>query len=164
VNSPQKPLSELLIHEPTGWYVDPDLGQVYTMHGSWEGKLIGAPNVKGHLRAKRKWRDGSATSYWLKAVVWEAVLGHPLPEGWTLDYIDGDKTNIRFVNLDLVSVSVLRNRKTKRGTDSPNAAFTAEQIHDIRTSAESYSALARRYVTNENRIWRIRKGLIYKDS
>lgn len=162
MTSPQKPLGQLLIHEETGWYVDPDLGHVYTLHGSWKGKRIGAPNAKGHLRANRKWRDGSATSYLLKEVVWEAVMGHKLPEEWTLDYIDGDKTNIRFANLDLLHDSVMRSRKVKRGVDSPNAVFVAEQIHDIRASTETSRALARRYATDESTIYRIRKRHIYK--
>jgi hypothetical protein len=94
--------SGLLVHQPTGWLVDPDTGNVYTTNGSWAGKRVGTPNAKGHLRANRRQRDGSTRSWQLKQVMWEAVNGVALPEAHALDCIDGDGGNVAYSNLRLV--------------------------------------------------------------
>lgn len=86
-----------LVHEPTGWSVDPDSGLVF----SRLGKAIGGPERNGHLVANHK-DSGRQRTWRLKQVVWEAVNQRRLPPGYGIDYINGNKQDIRYANLVLV--------------------------------------------------------------
>lgn len=142
--------------------VNPDSGCVYTTAGSWAGKQVGTIGPNGHLRATRRYLDGSCVQRPLREIAWEAVVGHPLPEGWTLDYLDGDRANIAYRNLELISATVLNRRRTG-GTANHWARFTAEQVRDIRASSETNAQLAVRYATSDVTIRRLRAGLSYTD-
>lgn len=47
--------------------------------------------------------NGKAKCYLLHRVVWEAVTGEPIPEGYEINHISEDKTENFFSNLELVT-------------------------------------------------------------
>jgi hypothetical protein len=160
--SPRKPWSALLLHQPTGWYVDPDLGYVYTAHGTWEGRRIGAPNPRGTWRATRKHPDGTLAYWRLPYVVWEAVEGRPVPDKHMILHRNGDKDDLRAANLECVSVSEGRRRlalaSARRGQDNEQALLTNAEARAIRNSKDTPTVLAQRYGVAKATVDSIRSG------
>jgi hypothetical protein len=107
----------------------------------------------------------------LKNVVWEAVTGKSVPDGWSLDCVDGDKTNIAFDNLELVTIHEARRRGERRnnvlrrqlGVKHRRAKFTEAQVRKIRASTETHTQLAARYNASAKTIWSIRTGRTYRN-
>ena len=97
--------------------------------------------------------DGKPTLRLVHRLVADAFLG-PIPEGLQVNHKNGVKTDNRLENLEIVtngenrahSYQVLGVKPNRTpGEKNVNARLTWEIVDEIRSSKESYSALARKY-------------------
>lgn len=154
-----------LVHEATGWRVDPVIGAVYgSPTGIYSGHRIGKINQWGILVCTAL-RNGRSRAWTLRNVVWEAVHRQAFPAGYTLTHADGDKLNLAYTNLILELLADVRRRTEtvfKPGADHPDACLTAEQVEEIRHSGESGNEAGRRYGIHQSQVNRIRAGKNWK--
>ncbi|WP_071289315.1 hypothetical protein [Mycolicibacterium llatzerense] len=102
---PDAYLPEMVIHEETGWWVYPALGQVVShFHSNKTPQLIWSVNKRGHVRGSRQFPDGRRVGYRLARVVWEAVNHHALPKDWMIVFANGNKQDISYPNLRIEPV------------------------------------------------------------
>lgn len=57
----------------------------------------------GYKRVSLTDNEGNSKMYHLHRVVWEAVTGSPIPEGYEINHIDENKTNNHISNLNLMT-------------------------------------------------------------
>lgn len=92
---PTRPVPDLsgstLAHHSGELYVDTVTGLVLTR--------VGYASVQGYERVHLDHKETHA-----HRIVWEAVHG-PIPDGLTINHIDGDKLNNRIENLELATMS-----------------------------------------------------------
>lgn len=104
-------LPDTVVHQPTGWIVHPAEGTVYSPHGK-NPQRIGTPNGHGLMRARRKWPDKTSTSFTIAQVVWTAVNGRDVPDGWAVGHRSNDRTDDRYPNLALAPIGTARGTVT----------------------------------------------------
>lgn len=76
--------------------INPNTGECFDL----KGNRLGTPTQKGYLRVCLMGRE-----YRLHRLVWLWVHGTHVPDGMTLDHINGVKTDNRISNLRLATVS-----------------------------------------------------------
>lgn len=95
---------------------------------------------------------GKVTSTNVHTFVWEFFNG-PVPEWLEVDHKDGDKTNNRLLNLQLLSHGDnLRKAKAK---------LTPEQVKRIRSGQERVTDLAREFGVHQSTISKVKNGSRY---
>lgn len=60
-------------------------------------------HIKGYQRVHLTDNEGNAKMYMVHRVVWEAVTGKPIPEGYEINHISENKTENSITNLELMS-------------------------------------------------------------
>lgn len=154
-----------IIHERTGWSVDPATGVVYGARRRWAGKPIGSVAKNGYRYAQTNGKD-----WLLHRVVWEASRG-PIPDGLTVNHLNGIKTDNRLSNLALETQGEnnahayrigLRSRYggSRQHCENHHAAkLTHEQVAEIKhAEGKTQAQLASRFGVHQRTIWRIRSG------
>lgn len=148
-------------HEPTGWIVDSRTGLVYSPWregNSLENKPLGGVDGRGNLRAARNDRFHGTKRWWpLRQVVWEAVNGRLLPEGYSVQIINGDKLDMRPENLRAVPKGrVMLRKHTHKLNDAE-----VQAIREAR-GVLTRDALAARYGIRPDHVSRIWRGLKHR--
>jgi hypothetical protein len=88
---------------------------------AWYAKQAGTKEIP-HYYAYRKWKVNNVRGdYFLHNLVWENMMGEPLPKGFLVDHIDGDKLNNMRSNLRLATRSDNEANKKKRRTHGGKA-------------------------------------------
>jgi hypothetical protein len=104
-------------------------------------------NKRGYLQLNL-YRFGHVRNHLVHRLVAEAFLG-PSPLAWQVNHKDGDKTNNRLENLEVVTAEENRQHarvkglfRPRHGEDNINAKLTEEDVRTIRKlAAEGVSAL-----------------------
>lgn len=138
------------------WYVNPVTGQVFSTATGCEMKFQRVHG--GYLAVSWKYQGRSITVY-KHRVIWIAAHGvPPFNLGLTVDHINGDKTDNRIANLQLLTGD--------ENTQKTNRKLTAVQIREIRRRAaagESRASLARGFGVSEYAIHRVVHKISYKE-
>jgi predicted transcriptional regulator len=151
------PLPDDLIQEgeewrldETGWYSFSNIGRAFS-HKS--GRLVGVkPHTLGYCTVPAA--TGSNKTRWIHREVVKLFVG-PIPEGYEVNHIDGNKSNNRVENLEIVthqqnvlhSWRVLGRKYVPRvGWHPVHAKVNADQVREIRRRAamgEKNSSIAK---------------------
>lgn len=117
------------------WKVNAETGTIY---GS-SGKALRRINTWGYVQLKFRDRDNWTKEHAVLAhrVIWEHVNG-PIPEGLQINHLNGDKTDNRITNLELVTPAEnVRHAVSTglmpplRGADHPTARLTPTQALEV---------------------------------
>jgi hypothetical protein len=154
-------MNDFILHEKSGLRVSPTTGLVIGR----SGRLVGAPNGHGYLAVG--WKEGGRVQgERVHRLVWEVVHG-PIQEGMQINHKNGDKTDNRLLNLELVTR--LENMRHAYGTglvrsdgeSNPRAKLREDQVAEIRKfHADGVSAyrLAKQYGVGQTTIKNIVRG------
>lgn len=108
----QKP-SKILWKRIKGYprYKINNLGQIFVEKPSGWVEKKGRPNIQGYLRIKL-WNNNQSKNFNIHRLVVEHFIG-PIPEGYVIDHINGNKQDNYVTNLEIVTVS----ENTRRATE-----------------------------------------------
>ena len=128
--------------------------------GSWEPKVKSTTRT-GYL-AIGVMVGGRRFFRMVHRLVFEAFVG-PIPEGFEINHLDGNKKNNALVNLEVVTpkeniqhairTGLLRNR----GVESVLAKLTTKQAEEIRSAymcGEKQREIAARFSVSQSTVWR----------
>jgi len=136
-----------VLHRPSGLLVCPDTGELWTACGH----PVGRRGKDGYTRVIARRAGDSCTTWYAHRLVWEVALG-PIPRRMEIDHVDGNPSNNRLSNLQLVTGA--ENRRLQRlrcmakyGSPSPRCKLTVREVDAVlRTSGSVPAAVwARRY-------------------
>ena len=99
--------TDRLLHYASGLLVSPSTGELWSACG----RTVGRRYRDGYIRVIHRRAGGSCTTWYAHRLVWEAVHG-PVPKRMEVDHLDGDSSNNRLDNLQLVTGS--ENRRLQR--------------------------------------------------
>lgn len=127
------------------------------------GKVVGkrgsilkpVPKGNGYITFSRSNGYGNPQQTLLHRFMWEYWVG-PIPEGYTIDHINGDKADNRLHNLQCVT--------QKHNARKSNLKLTTAQVELIREYEGSYASFARGLGVSPQLACCIRKGRAYKDN
>jgi hypothetical protein len=130
VRKPLRLIKRLVLHVQSGYCVDPAKGLVYGR----SGELIGSSSGGDYVRCGGY--GGKPGTWYAHRLVWECSKG-PIPPELQIDHLDGNKTNNRLSNLDLVTGSVNVRRAmamglAPRGEERTDSKLTDALVCEIR--------------------------------
>lgn len=105
--------------------------------------LTPQPNKKGYQLVWLSDNEGKIKGYQVHRVVWEAVSGEPIPEGFQVNHINEDKTDNRFENLNLMTCKQNINwgsaneRRAKTLSKQVGAFKNGELVFTFQSTAEA---------------------------
>lgn len=148
-------------------YLVSSLGRVWSLRSKW--LLRPQPDQRGYLHLQL----GRGTFWKVHRLVMVAFYG-PLPNGWEVNHLNGDKEDNRLANLEYVtrsgnvrhSIQVLGNPKPPRmpGTKHPNVILTEEKARAIKYAPPTARTcdLAQRFGISESVVQSIRHRRAWK--
>ena len=146
------------------WRVDAENGAIYDHHGRRFTSLAGNGYVRVYFRI------ATGRTAWVQAhrVIWESVHG-PIPEGLTINHLNGNKTDNQIANLEAVTQSennihALRTglRVARKGAEVPSAKLTSDQAVEIHRRAwegEAVAVVASEFGVSETTVFNIKLGV-----
>lgn len=141
-------------------------GNIYRIDKKELCPLKGTPTSKGYLCVSLS-RNGHIKTHAIHVLICEAFYGQKISHGREVRHIDGNKDNNFPGNLDWgTSVDNWDDRRRlKRGihADHHGAKLTEDQAQEIRFSALSQRALARRYSVSQSTIHYVKTGRTWAD-
>ncbi|HHA2400756.1 TPA: HNH endonuclease signature motif containing protein [Stenotrophomonas maltophilia] len=151
--------TDRLLHCASGLLVSPSTGELW----STCGRTVGRRYRDGYIRVIHRRAGGSCTTWYAHRLVWEAVHG-PVPKRMEVDHLDGDASNNRLDNLQLVTGS--ENRRLQRarniakfGSPSSQCKLSVAEVEAVLRTVGIVptKVWARRYGVNSSTIRCIRK-------
>lgn len=151
--------TDRLLHCASGLLVSPITGEVWSVCG----RAVGRRSRDGYIRVIDRRAGGSCTTWYAHRLVWEVVHG-PVAQRMEVDHLDGDPSNNRLENLQLVTGS--ENRRLQRvrsmakyGSPSPRCKLSVAEVKAVLRTEETVPAevWARRYGVTGAAIRCIRK-------
>lgn len=151
--------TQKLLHRPSGLLVSPATGELWSACG----RAMGRGSRDGYIRVIDRRASGSCTTWYAHRLVWEVIHG-PVPKRMEVDHLDGDPSNNRLDNLQLVTGS--ENRRLQRvrsmakyGSPSPRCKLSVAEVKAVLRTEETVPAevWARRYGVTGAAIRCIRK-------
>lgn len=138
--------------------------------GSKLGRVVRQNNHNSGYKTVSLWRDNRGKSYLVHRVIASAFLGE-IANGLEVNHIDGDKTNNRADNLEIVT----RNENIRhamniglidnRGANNPSAKLSEADVHLIkqlyRPKICGYKTLGKRFGVTPYAIRNIIKGYVW---
>lgn len=138
-------IKNLVLHMPSGRYVDPKKGRVYLKDWS----LPPRDKKDGYVRIAAIPADRGR--FYAHRIVWEVVHG-PIPPGRHIDHRNGHRADNRISNLDCVTPRENMRRAIARGSIASgeshrNSKLTAEMVCAIRRAGKHvpHTELAKKY-------------------
>lgn len=148
-----------LLHGPSGLLVSPATGQLW----STCGRAIGRKSRDGYIRVIVRRAGGSCATWYAHRLVWEVVHG-PVPSSMEVDHLDGNPSNCRLDNLQLVTGSENRSLQRARsmakyGSPSPHCKLSVAEVKAVLRTVGTVptNVWARRYGVSPPAIRSIRK-------
>ncbi|MFC3816628.1 HNH endonuclease signature motif containing protein [Lysobacter sp. GCM10012299] len=152
----------VILHEQSRCLIDPGQGVIYGRSGA----QVGSTRGNGYVRLRR---DCSAGHQYAHRLIWEAVYG-PIPRGFHIDHLNGQKADNRICNLDAVTPSENFNRAiatglTPIGEQKTGSKLTEADVVEIRRTAGEIgpSEWARRLGVDPATIRAARDGRTWKN-
>jgi len=152
----------VILHVPSRFLIDPENGTVYGRLGA----KIGSVHGDGYVRLRRNSR---ADHQYAHRLIWETVYG-PIPRGFHIDHVNGQKDDNRICNLDAVTPSenasrAISNGLAPSGEQKANAKLTAALVSEIRQTVGEVSTKewARRLGVDPATIRGVREGRTWKN-
>ena len=156
-----------------GYYEVSSLGRVCSLH-SGHGKTPGrlkklSDHARGYKFVKLHRRDGSCRAPLVHRLVVEAFIG-PIPDGYEVNHIDGDKRNNCVTNLEIVTRqqnidhAVATGLISNKGERNSQSKLTAEQVREIRDRHRrgvAYGSLAKEYGVSVSLVRQIVNRLVW---
>lgn len=111
-------------------------------------------------------QDGKQKTKTVHRIIWEAFNG-PLPKGMTINHKDGNKTNNRLDNLEIMTIgdnirhAIKVLGQDRRGVGNPASRLTVEQVVEIRilrANKTPIKDLAKKFKLSAAMIGRITSG------
>lgn len=146
------------------------LRRVTPSRGTQVGRVRKPQFLNGYVAYWLK-RDGHVLARYAHRMVADAFLG-PIPRGMQVNHKNGDRSDCRLDNLEIVTnaenrahsyqvLGVKPNRATAERNCNTN--LTWPDVDEIRSSNELASQIAKRFNTTRQAIWRIRTGKAWRD-
>lgn len=146
------------------WRIDSDRGVLKPNSDVVAGSL----NTSGYLRLRFQ-RDGKEVGALAHRVMWEALRG-PIPTGYYVNHIDGDKTNNAIANLELVTHQANMLHAHRSGLMQQQRfsrrALTPEVVVEVYRAAWSglpARVVAERFDTTMSIVYRIKRREYYRE-
>lgn len=153
-------------------YLISDRGRVKTFHGRWtktKGKIL--RDICGTYPETRLYgNDGSCERILTHRLVWETFRG-PIPRGFHINHLDGDKHNPRLDNLECVTPGRNLKHAYDTGLRVPptgskwHASKLAEpqvvRIKELLAKGRSQTEIAKRYFVHQCTISDIARGITW---
>jgi hypothetical protein len=141
-----------------GFDVDPTKGLIYGARGL----PVGSKTNRGYIRIEDRYRSG--TRLLAHLLVWEAVHG-PVPPGFEVNHKNGEKSDNRIDNLEIVTHqknmlhAYATGLKSNRGDRHPGRKLSSSDVHVIRRllrDGQTGASIARRYGVTPEAVYAIR--------
>lgn len=152
----------VILHVPSRFLIDPENGTVYGRLGA----KIGSVHGDGYVRLRRNSR---ADHQYAHRLVWETVYG-PIPRGFHIDHLNGQKADNRICNLDAVTpienyTRAIANGLTPIGEQKSCSKLTEADVLEIRRTAGQIGPAewARRLGVEPSTIRAARDGKTWKN-
>lgn len=138
-----------LLHGPSGLLVSPPTGELWSACG----RVVGRKSRDGYIRVIVRRAGGSCATWYAHRLVWEVVHG-PVPSSMEVDHLDGNPSNCRLDNLQLVTGS--ENRSLQRAR---SMAKYGSPSSTCKLSIAEVRAVLRTVGTVPTRVWARRYGV-----
>jgi len=152
----------VILHVPSRFLIDPESGTVYGRLGA----PIGSVHGDGYVRLRR---NNRADHQYAHRLIWETVYG-PIPRGFHIDHLNGQKDDNRICNLEAVTPSenftrAIANGLTPIGEQKSCSKLTGADVIEIRRTSGQIgpSEWARRLGVDPATIRAARDGKTWKN-
>ncbi len=141
--------AQRLLHGPSGLLVSAATGQLWSACG----RATGRRGRDGYIRVIVRLAGGSCATWYAHRLVWEVVNG-PVPKSMEVDHLDGNPSNNRLENLQLVTGA--ENRRLQRARSM--AKYGSPSPH-CKLSIAEVKAVLRTIGTVPTKVWARRYGV-----